>query len=300
MAASRRPSPDGSHAVSVQDGTLCRAESPKPGPIGTDQFGAHTKQRVRVLGLDGAKVHDFLFHVALAELQWLDLSANARAAVDSIIPKDRALERASMLYDEFLEACSKGPNQATAFLAQQHNLQKKYLQKSQAILQSLQQQNAHDQILLSEVAFGAQAVKSLATAGVAIIGLFLAAPEIVAGAGIAFGYDVGLEIIKRLGPSNESNADTVVVGFKQTAANDAVNLAGGMKQVSLDKTEKILQKTLNYPQKSSIYRSMVTEGARIDILLKSLGVISAGVTLYTEWNDSEASLKQMQRVRNSY
>jgi hypothetical protein len=208
------------------------------------------------LGFDGSKVHDFLFHVALSEIQWQDLVSNPQANVDSAIQNHRALDRASMLYDLFLQACSKGPNQATAFLAQQHDLQKKYLRESQAILQSIQQKNARNLVMLSELAFGTQVVKSTATAGVAIIGLCLTGSAALVGAGIALGFDLTIEAIKHLGPSNDSNADTVVVGFKQTVANDAVGVAGSAQQVSLDASKEILQQTLSYPQKSSIFRSV--------------------------------------------
>src|ERR1035437_2519925 len=297
MAASKRPGPEGSHPVNVQDGTSCCAESPKAGPIGAHPFSTvNPKRRVRVLGSDGAKTYDFLFHVALAEIEWQDLNANPRAAIGSIMPTRRALDRASALYEEFLEACSKGPNPATAFLGEQHELQKKYLQQSLSVLQSLQQEYAHDQVLLSKLAFGAQVVKSLATAGVAIIGgLFLAGPE-VAGAGVALGYDVGLEIVKRLGPSNESSADTVIIGFKQTVANDTASVLASERQVSLDATKKILQKTLNYALKSSIYRSAASATARLDILLNSLGRFALVVTLYTEALDSLHSFERMQRA----
>jgi hypothetical protein len=313
VAAHRTPGPvdQEQRPLRIDEETTCRWRSPTPGPTCTETNRSYAiggrsfdtgspKGRIRILGFDGAKVHDFLFHVALAEIQWQDLYNNPQAAVDSVVPKHRAMERAASLYDSFLEVCRKGPNQAIAFLAEQHALQKKYLQQSLAILQTVQRQIADNQILLSKLAFGAQAVKSTATAALAIVGLFLAGPEIVAGAGVVIGYDVAVEIVKRIGSSNESTADTVVVGFKQTVANDFVSAAGSKQQVSLEASKDVLQRTLNYPQKSSIYRSVVTTGAQVDMLLKSLGVISAGVTLYTEWKDARASYEHMQKINSSH
>jgi hypothetical protein len=205
-----------------------------------------------------------------------------------------------MLYDMFLDACGEGPKAATAFLAEQHDFQKSYLLKSKAILESLQVENAKNQVLLSRLAFGAQAVKSTATATIAIAGLFLAAPQIVTGAGIALGYGVVMEFIKKLGHSDEAPADTVVVGFQQATANDTVSVAGSVRQTHLEATKEILEKTLRYPKNSSTYRFAVATGARIDVLLKTLGMISAGVTLYTEFKESRASYEQMQRTQSSY
>ena len=168
MPGFRRLKPEGSHPVNIQDGTLCRAESFKPGPVGIEPFGPNSpKCKLRILGFNGAKVHDFLLHVALAEMQ--GMRVNSRTAAQIPVPKARALDGASVLYDGFLDACSNGPNQATAFLARQYDLQRNYLRQ---------------QVLLSELAFGAQVVKSAAVVGVAISGLFLAGPELVAGAGI--------------------------------------------------------------------------------------------------------------------
>jgi hypothetical protein len=134
--------------------------------------------------------------------------------------------------------------------------------------------------MLSEPAFGAQVVKSSATAGVAIIGLCLTGPVMVTGAVITLGFDVAMETVKQLGPSNDSNADTVVVGFKQAAATDAVGVAGSVQQVSLGTTKEILRQTLRYPQKSSVFRSVAASGAQLDFLMKALGYFTADVTLY--------------------
>jgi hypothetical protein len=314
MAGQRTPGPQCQleRSVRIEDGTMCRAEGARPGSVGLGQAGtsnpvrsgapsgtANPKRTIRILGFDGSKVHDFLFHIAFSEIQWQDLVSDPTANVNPAVQKHRALNLASMLYDKFLQACSAGPNQATGFLAQQHDLQKKYLRESQVILQSIQQKNARNLVMLSELAFGAQAVKSIATAGVAIIGLMLTGPAVVTGAVVALGFDLTMEAVKQLGPSNDSNADTVVVGFKQTAATDAVDVAGEAQHVSLDATKEILQQTLSYPQKSSIYRSVVATGAQLDSLLTVLGYFSAGVTLYTEARDSFSSYDQMQTVRRS-
>ena len=314
MAGQRTPGPLNQleRSVCIEDGTMCRAEGARPGSLGLGQAAASTpvragapsgsanpKRTIRILGFDGSKVHDFLFHVALSEIQWQDLASDPQADVNSAVQKHRALNRASLLYGMFLQACSAGPNQATGFLAQQHDLQKKYLLRSQAILQSIQQKNARNLVMLSELAFGAQVVKSTATAGVAIIGLLLTGPAVITGSVVALGFDVAMEAVKQLGPSNDSNADTVVVGFKQTAATDAVGVAGSIQQVSLDAAKEILQQTLSYPRKSSIYRSVAETGAQLDFLLSALQYFSAGVTLYTEAGAIESSYNQMQAVRRS-
>ena len=274
-------------------------------PVGRADFRhqlntANLGRKIRVLGFDGAKTHNFLFNVALAEVEWQELSTDPGAAVNSIRPADRALGRASMLYDEFLEACSKGPDTAKQFLAQQHELQKKYLQQSLVILQSLQRRETNDQVLLSKVAFAAQVVKSLAAVGIAITGLCLATPEVVAGAGVALGYDLSLEVVKRLDPSVASNADTVVVGFGQTVVNDTVSVLGSKGQVSLDAVRTVLQKTLRYSLKSSVYRSTVATATRLDLLLKTLGGLSTVVTIYTEASDSFHSFERWQKARSSH
>ena len=295
MAGCKYPGPEGPHPVNIRDGTLCRAESPRPGPVSPHPL-AKRRGKLKILAFDGAKVRDFLFQVALAETEWRDLEANPRSALDAPVPKDRANERASMLYDMFLDSCSKSPKAATAFLAEQHNLQEQYLLKSQAILKSVAADYAKQEVLFSRMLFGAQAVKSAATAGLTIAGLFLAGPEIVVGAGIVLGYDVVLEFIKRTGSSNEAHADAVVVGFQQTVANDAVALAGSARQERLARTREVLGRTLRYPKRSSTYRSMAASGARLDVLLKTLGVISAGVTLYTEGKEVWASYERMERT----
>src|ERR1035438_9062728 len=106
MAGSRYPNAEGTHPVNIKDGTLCRAESPRPGPVSRDPL-AKRHSKLKILAFDGAKVHDFLFHVALAEIEWQDLDVNPRSALDAPVPKDRANARASMLYDMFLAFCNK-------------------------------------------------------------------------------------------------------------------------------------------------------------------------------------------------
>src|ERR1700674_5499544 len=52
MAAGKRPEPEGSSSavVNIEDGTMCRAQSPLPGPLGV---GAHERDVVR----DGPYAH---------------------------------------------------------------------------------------------------------------------------------------------------------------------------------------------------------------------------------------------------
>src|SRR5208337_144685 len=147
-----------------------------------------------------------------------------------------AHDRATMLYDKFLDACHKGPNYATAFLTNQHDCLKKYASESQKIYQKLGAEIEKRNKSLAKWAFGAQLVKSSATIGVGVIGLCLTGPAIVTGAGIALGFDLIIEGINHFGHSNETSANTVVVGFKQTISNDAVSLAGGVRQVSQEGT----------------------------------------------------------------
>ncbi len=260
------------------------------GRTGTTQTSTKPKRKIRVMGFDGAKVHDLLFHVALSEIQWRDLSSIPPNQNSSLVQNHQARSRGSMLYERFLRACAEGPGHATTFLAQQYKLQKMYLQKSQALLQSSGLKLAKDQAFLSEVAFGAQVVKSTATVGVAIIGLFLAGPEVILGAGIGLGFDVAMEMVSRMG---EAKADAVVVGFKQTVANDVVNVAGSTQQVGLDSAKKVMEKTLSYPMKSSIYRSAAKTAVDLNRLMIAMGMISAGVTLYTEGSAALGSYDQM-------
>ena len=301
MAGHRRAGPTGNGSEDVDDGTLCRSKTPEPGPLGVSRNSTTLgKKRIRILALDGAKVHDYLYHVALSEIQWEDLNAHPHTDMQPAVQRQRALDHASMLYDRFLEACSRGPDEAISFLTTQHDLQKDYLLKSRTILHTLQLEAARRQVLLSEVVFAAQTVKSAATAGAAIIGMLLTGPEILAGAGIALGFDVAMEIINRIGGAGESHANTVVVGFRQTVANDGVTVAGSAKQTAAEATKDLLQKTLNYPLKSSTYRSALSTAAHLDSLLKILGALSAAVTLYTEFGPWKAAFSEMQSARNSY
>jgi len=299
MGAFRLSTVTGRQAVNVSDGTLCLAESPKPKSLG-HSVAPRPKHRVKVLGFDGAKVHEFLFHVALAEIDWQDLKSGSNTDQSADVRNHRAGDRASALYSLFLDACSKGPKQAAAFVVAQHELQRDYLLKSQAVLKTQQRDAARNQAALSEVAFGLQTVKSAATVGVAIIGLFLAGPEIVAGSVVALGFDVSMQLISSLGSSNEPEADTVIVGFKQTVANDAVGVAGSVQQVGMEATRDTLQQTLSYPLKSSVFRSATSNAAGLSHLLTTLGVISAGVTLYSEVKSSWSSFEEMQKARGAY
>lgn len=295
MAGSQVPQPHGNSIVRVNDGTLCRAASPKPGPV-CGESTANPRGTCRILGFDGIKVHKALFDVALAETQWQDLTVDPRSAVESPAPSDRAAERAEMLYDMFLDACSKGPAAAAFFLQKQHNLQREYLLKSQAIIESLQAQYARDNARLARLAFAAQSVKSAATATLAIAGVCLAGPEIAV---LALGYDVTLELIKRIGSPSDAHANAVVVGFKQTAYNDAAGVAGSVRQERIDTAKAVLKKTLRYPNKSSTYRSAVANASMLDGLLKALGIISAGVTLYSESTEVVTAYAQMQQTASS-
>jgi len=294
MAGTRVPGPNclTRGTPQIDAGTLTRSKSPQPKSIGCNAV-SKSKQRVKVLVFDGAKVKEFLFHVAVSEVQWQDLLKDPQADVPRLVQEHRARDRASVLYDDFLDASSKGPTSATTFLANQHDRQKKFSLESQKIYQELSAEIANRNKLLSEAAFGAQAVKSAATVSMAIIGMFLTGPAILAGAGIALGYDVVIEGINHLGPSNETNANAVVVGFKQTAANDVVDVAGSARQVMLEENASVLQKTLSYPMKSSTFRSAISEAGQIDKLLKTLGWLSLGVTLYQEGYASYSSYKEM-------
>lgn len=304
MSGSTTPGPSRAHGGNIQDGTLSRVPSPTPRPVGTGRPSRGQSRKLKVLGFDGAKVHELLFHVALSEIEWQDLNSHPDATPDRVAQHEKALNRASTLYDSFLEVCSQGPQQATSFLAAQHAAQKQYLKKSQVILHSLQVKAAGHEAFLSEVAFGAQVTKSAATAGVAIIGAIigclLVGPETVVAAGIALTFDLSMELINHLGSSGEAHADTVVVGFKQTVANDGVGLTGSAKQLSLERSNDLLQKTLRYPLKSSTYRATAAKAARLDALLKSLGWLSAAVTTFTEFEATKASLEEMQRTRKAY
>ena len=109
-----------------------------------------------------------------------------------------------------------------------------------------------------------------------------------------------MELVKRLSPSNGSDADTVVVGFKQALYNDASSLAGELRKERLGAAVKVLEKTLSYPRRSSVFRSIVANMDRVELLMKTLGWFSAGVTLYAEIKDIKTSCEQMQRARMSY
>jgi hypothetical protein len=299
MGAFKQPTVAGRQAVNVKDGTLCLAASPNPKSLG-QTVASKGSRRIKVLGFDGAKVHDFLFHAAIAEISWQDLTTDANADQSADVKRHRALNRASALYGMFLDAASKGPKQATDFLTTQHGLQRNYLLKSQAILQKQQLSAARNQTALSEVAFGLQTVKSAATATVAILGLCLAGPEIIAGSLVSLDFDLIMHSVSELGPSDQPGADAVVVGFKQSIANDGVTVAGSVQQVGMEATRDVLQQTLSYPLKSSTFRSAASDAAGLSSLLTTLGYISAGITLYSEVTTSWNSFKEMQKARGDY
>lgn len=301
MPGSRQPGPlDGCRDhVQVKDGTLCQQSSPIPKPTGA-ALPSRSKRKIKVLALDGAKVHDFLFHVALAEVQWQDLNTDPSADAQPLVQKHKALNLASGLYDLFLVASAKGSVAATAFLAEQHKHQREVLQASQKILQSQQLKLAGQEKALSEIVLGAQAVKSAATVGVAVIGCFLTGPAIIAGAAIGLGFDVTLEVIKDVSKAQDSGPSTVLIGFPQAAANDAASLAGSVQQVSAEATQVALAKTLSYPLKSSIYRAAVLTAGQLKGLLGALGVLSAGVAIYQEWGPVKGAFEQMQNTDKYY
>lgn len=110
-AGYRRSEAEGSHAVNIQDGTLSRVASPKPGPVNVPS-ALKPQRKVKVLAFDGAKVHDFLYHLALSEVRWQDLEAGPQDQPSSLVQAHRARNRTSTLYDLFLAACSKGAHQA--------------------------------------------------------------------------------------------------------------------------------------------------------------------------------------------
>jgi hypothetical protein len=301
MAGSRQPGPlDGRRdRVNVKDGTLPLQASPIPKPTGS-VLTARPKRTIKVLALDGAKVHDFLFHVALAEVRWEDLNTDPSGDAQPLVQKHKALDLAAKLYDLFLAASAKGSTQAKAFLADQGTRQKKLLQESQSILHAQQVKLAAREEVLSEVAFGAQAVKSAATVGVAVIGCFLTGPAIISGALIGLGFDVIMEGIKDVGNAQESGPNTVVIGFPQTVANDAVSVAGSVQQVSAEATRDALAKTLSYPLKSSVYRFASLTSDQLNGLLRGLGVLSTGVAIYQEIGPVMGSVEQMQSARTYY
>ena len=301
MPVSRQPGPldGGQHRTDVKDGTLCLQASPIPRPTGSAP-ASRPKCKIKVLALDGAKVHDLLFHVALAEVQWQDLNTDTPADAQPLVQEHKALNLAGKLYDRFLAASAKGPVAATAFLAEQLKHQKKISQASQKILHSQELELANEQKVYSEIALGAQVAKSVATVGVAVIGCFLAAPEIITGAMIGLGFDVTVEVIKEVSQAQDSGPSTVVIGFPQAAANDAASLAGSVQQVSAEATRDALAKTLSYPLKSSVYRGAALTAEQLKGLLCALGILSVGVAIYQEWGPVKGAFEQVQSTHKYY
>jgi len=294
--------------VNVNDGTMCRQSSPRPKSTGA-AVSSKPKRTIKVLALDGGKVLDFLYHVALSEVWWQDLNANSSVDPQPLVQQHKARDLAAKLYDGFLEASAKGSVQAKAFLANQREHQKQITQQMQAIYQSQLVKLAGQQKLYSEVAFGAQVVKSVATVGVAggvavvagiFFGLTLAGPAIIGGALIGLGYDVAIEIINDVSHHEDLGPNTVVIGFPQATANDAVSIAGSVQQVGADATKAALEKTLSYPLKSSVYRSAASTAGTLDGLLRVLGVLQVGVAIYQETGPLIGAYDQMQSVSNQY
>ena len=320
MATSRSPGPAGSHSVNTRDGTLCCLQSPIARPVGCNHV-LTAKRKAKVLVYDGGKVYDILYHVAVAEIQWQNLYDNPQAAMEKTVPKERYLARTAVLFDGFLEACTEGPKQAHAYLDHWQDLQKKYLNKSNDILQSLLKQNADNRAVLGELAFAVQIIKSAATLTVGAIGVavtfdVIVVPSIAVGTVVvgsdtlvALGYDAGGYIVSKMWPSDETHANTVVVearpnyglgtvGPKQTILNDALSVGADVKKRVLEKSIKVMKRRLPFRNKSSIYRSAVEEAGSIDILLRSLGIISMGAALWGEWVDLYGSYQQMQDLNN--
>jgi len=255
------------------------------------------KHHLKVLAFDGAKVHDFLFHVAMAQVWWQDLKADPRNLPSELVQAHRARNHASKLYDMFLEACRRGPRFATEFLARQHQLQRSYLAQSQPIWQSLQASAARRQLALSEAKLGFQAIKSAATVAVAIGGLLLVGP---AGALITIGFDIAMELVKRLDHTQETGANTVVIGFKQTMLNDTTDFAGETESVILQAKKAAMLRTLAYPGRSSAYREVASMTSQLDWALRAFGVLAAGVTIYTEARETYAAFEEMKKAQISY
>jgi hypothetical protein len=286
---------------------MCRQPSPLPRPTGVAK-SSQPKRTIKVLALDGGKVLDLLYHVALSEVQWQDLNANSSDDPLPLVQQHKARDLAAKLYGEFLEASAHGSVQAKAFLAGQSERQKNFLQQSQAIYESQAVKLAGQQKLLSEVAFGAQVVKSVATVGVAggvvlvagVFGLALVGPELIAGAAIGLGYDVALEVIKDVSHYEDSGPNTVVIGFPQAAATDAVSVAGSVSQVGAEATQAALENTLSYPLKSSVYRSAASSAGTLDRLFNYLGVLSTAVAVYQEAGPLIGAYDQMQNSTKQY
>ncbi len=270
--------------------------------IAPTQTAATQKPRrhLKVLAFEGAKVFNFLYHVAMAEVWWQDLKTNPLYVPSQLVQAHRARDRASKLYDAFLGACKKGPRSATAFVARQHQVQKWYLTQSQPILKSLQVAAARRQLAQSQTRFELQTIKSAATVAVAIIGLFLVGPEAVAGAGVAIGFDVAMELVKRLDARNETGANTVVIGFKQTMVNDTTDLAGETESAVLDAKKAATLKTLAYSSGSSADSELAATASQLNWALKAFGVFTAGITIYTEAQDTIAAFEDMEKAKTSY
>ncbi len=293
--------------VNVNDGTMCRQPSPLPKPTGA-AVSSTPRRTIKVLALDGGKVLDLLYHVALSEVQWQSLNANPPEDPPRQVLEHKARDLAAKLYDQFLEASAEGSVQAKAFLANQCERQNKFLQQSQAFYGSRVLDLAGQQKTNSEIAFGAQVVKSAATVGVgggvvlvaAAFGVTLAGPEIIAAAAIGLVFDVVMEGIHDHSRHEDSGPNTVVIGFPQAVATDAGTIAASAQQVGAQATMAALEKTLSYPLKSSVYRSAASNAGTLDGLLSALGVLQVGVALYQETGPLIGAFDQMQSSSKQY
>ena len=73
--------------------------------------GGNIKRRAKVLCFHGIKVHDFLYHVASCETRWQDLNSDPSFQLSSLVLGHMTRNRTAYLYQQFLQACGKGPSQ---------------------------------------------------------------------------------------------------------------------------------------------------------------------------------------------
>lgn len=283
---------DSAHPFSPQSPSVRGPMSGKT--AGAGSLRSRSTKTAKILGFDARKTRDFLFHVALAEARLQALMSNPEASFDSPAMKSQADARAAALFDWFLEACAKGPQPATQFLSSQHAIFKHNLELAQGILQDEQRKIADRNARLSELAFGAQVVKSTATAALAIGVLFLAPEVALAGALLQLDYDLWLHVIDQLDPSGSPHADAVTIGFGQTMYNDVTGISGELQHSSDEALAAKLANALKYPSKSSTYRAATASASRLNMAMKALGWIGAGVTVITEGSAVLDSYHQMQ------
>jgi len=97
-----------------------------------------------------------------------------------------------------------------------------------------------------------------------------------------------------------AGANTVVIGFKQTMINDTTDLVGETESVALNARKAAIMKTLTYSGRSSAYREIASITSQLDWALKAFGVLTAGITIYTEARDTCTAFEEMKRVQLSY